>query len=256
MKSEPSLPATPKTEATETRSQAYYDEFSQHYDDRRGGNVPGGYHDMLDQLETDFVRRFAVDRDLLEVGCGTGLLLERFASFARRAKGIDLSEGMLSHARARGLDVVQGSATALPFADESFDVACSFKVLAHIPDIRTALSEMTRVVRPGGLVIGEFYNPRSLRAVAKRAAGYRKIGRSFTEEAVHTRFDSPEDIASLMPANTKLVAARGIRIVTPFAKALELPLLGPLMFDLEMRLADTAFSRFAGFYAVAYEKMR
>jgi ubiquinone/menaquinone biosynthesis C-methylase UbiE len=244
--------STPKDEA---RSQAYYDEFSTHYDDRRGGNVPGGYHDMLDQLETDFVRRFAVDRDLLEVGCGTGLLLERFAQFAKTAKGIDLSEGMLSHARARGLDVVQGSATDLPFADNTFDVACSFKVLAHIPDIEKALSEMTRVVRPGGLVIGEFYNPRSLRALAKRAAGARKIGRSFTEEAVHTRFDSPEDIDKLMPRNTRLVASRGIRILTPFAKALEIPFFGPALFDLEMRLADTSFARFAGFYAVAYEKI-
>ncbi len=143
-------PATNDDHLEATR--AYYDEFAHRYEDRRDGRDPSGYHDMLDDLELGFLRRFAEGRDVLEVGCGTGLLLRRMAKFARSAKGVDLSPGMLERARARGLDVTEASATSLPFADASFDVACSFKVLAHVRDVQRALAEMARVVRPGGTI--------------------------------------------------------------------------------------------------------
>ena len=84
----------------EARSKSYYDEFSRRYDDRRGGREPGGYHDLLDDLEVGVVERYGAGKDVAEIGCGTGLLLERFARFARTAKGIDLSPGMLEKARA------------------------------------------------------------------------------------------------------------------------------------------------------------
>src|SRR5262245_56632896 len=131
------------------KTKAYCDEFAEVYEDRRDGNDPGGYHDLLDDLEVEYVERFGRGLDVLEVGCGTGLILRRIKDFARTARGVDLSPGMLERARACGLDVVQGSATELPFPDASFDVACSFKVLAHVRDIHRALAEMTRVVRPG-----------------------------------------------------------------------------------------------------------
>src|SRR5215208_6611178 len=146
-------------------TQAYYDEFSKGYEKRRGDNDPGGYHELVDDLEVDFATRYAAGGDLLEVGCGTGLLLERLAKVTRTAQGIDLSAGMLEKARSRGLDVRQGSAVDLPYPDASFDVTCSFKVLAHIEAIERALSEMIRVTRPGGVVLAEFYNPLSLRGV-------------------------------------------------------------------------------------------
>src|SRR6185436_4605752 len=96
-------------------TRAYYDEFSHRYDARRGGAEPGGYHDLIDDLEVGFTKRFGEGRDVLEVGCGTGLLLLRISRFARSARGVDLSPGMLARARERGLDVTEGSATVLPF---------------------------------------------------------------------------------------------------------------------------------------------
>lgn len=239
---------------SESTSRSYYDEFAKRYDDRRGGRVRDGYHDLIDDLEVGFVRPFASGRDLLEVGCGTGLLLERFAAMCKTAKGVDLSPGMLEKAKQRGLDVVEGSATALPFEDASFDVAVSFKVLAHIPDIRTALSEMTRVVRPGGHVIAEFYNPRSVRALAKRLAGPLPVGDAIKEDVVYTRFDKPEDIPSLAPSNVRVVAQRGIRIVTPAAKVLELPVVGEAFRRAEHMLCDGPLARLGGFYVVALRK--
>ena len=88
----------------------YYDAFAERYEAfLRGENDPGGYHELIDSLEAEFVQRFGHGRDVLEVGCGTGLLLRRIAAFARSARGVlYLSPGYVERARERGLDVVEG----------------------------------------------------------------------------------------------------------------------------------------------------
>ena len=186
----------------------YYDAFSADYERQRGENDPGGYHELLDELEAGYVGRYGAGRDVLEVGCGTGLVLVRIREFARSARGVDLSPGMLERARARGLDVQLGSATALPFEANQFDVTCSFKVLAHVPDIEKALSEMARVTRPGGMILAEFYNPYSLRGLAKRLGPAGKIADGANEHDVYTRFDSPARIAGLAPSRVRKTARR------------------------------------------------
>jgi ubiquinone/menaquinone biosynthesis C-methylase UbiE len=235
-------------------NRAYYDAFSAGYERARGQGSRGGYHDLIDELEAGFVRRFGAGGDVLEVGCGTGLVLERIQRFARSARGVDLSPGMLEQARARGLDVCLGSASALPFPDHSFDVSCSFKVLPHVRPIALALREMARVVRPGGHVLAEFYNPWSLRGLIKRFGPALPIARNVREDQVFTRFDSPRDVQALLPPGCRLVASRGIRIVTPSAWLMTLPgLKGALRFG-ETRLCDTPLARFAGFWIAALEK--
>ena len=232
----------------------YYDAFSAQYEDHRGERDPGGYHDLLDELEADFVERFGANRDVLEVGCGTGLVLQRIASFARRARGLDLSPGMLEKARARGLDVVEGSATALPFESESFDVTCSFKVLAHIPEIELALSEMARVTRPGGMVIAEFYNPHSLRGLLKRWGPAGIVAPQTNERDVYVRFDSPAAARRLVPDGCRVVATRGIRTVIPSAALMRSRPLRRLLRAAEWALCDSRFSAFSGFWLAAMEK--
>jgi ubiquinone/menaquinone biosynthesis C-methylase UbiE len=239
---------------THDANRAYYDAFSAGYEDHRGENDPGGYHDLLDELESEYVRRYGASRDVLEVGCGTGLVLSRIAKFARSARGVDLSPGMLEKARARGLDVVLGSATALPFEDNQFDVTCSFKVLAHVPEIEVALKEMVRVTRPGGIVLAEFYNPYSLRALLKRFGPAGRIAASANESHVYTRFDSPFGLRKLLPAGAFLVGARGVRIVTPTAKVMRTALGRSFFRAAERALCDSPLRVFAGFYVAAIEK--
>ena len=125
-------------------NQTYYDTFSNWYERDR----ERGYHKLVDDIQVDLVAAECTGRDVLELGCGTGALLRRVAPLARNAVGIDISEGMLAQAKARGLCCIHGSATDLPFADQSFDVVYSFKVLAHIEAIGRALSEVARVLRP------------------------------------------------------------------------------------------------------------
>src|SRR6188768_3345287 len=86
-------------------NRGYYDAFAKNYEAERGARSRGGYHDLIDELEAEFVRRFATGKDVLEVGCGTGLVLRRIAEFARSARGVDLSPKMLELARERQLDV-------------------------------------------------------------------------------------------------------------------------------------------------------
>jgi ubiquinone/menaquinone biosynthesis C-methylase UbiE len=238
----------------ETATRAYYDDFARGYEQHRRPNDPHGYHALLDELEVELVGRYGTNRDVLECGCGTGLLLERFARFARTAKGIDLSPGMLAKATERGLDACVGSVTALPFEDASFDVTCSFKVLAHVPQIGKALAEMARVTRPGGVILAEFYNPMSLRSLAKRALPAGKISARRRESEVYTRFDAPWVIPRILPPGTKIEGARGVRIVTPVAAAMRVPFLGSALKSLEVSLADGPMAVFGGFYIAVIRK--
>jgi SAM-dependent methyltransferase len=118
-------------------------------------------------------------RDILDAGCGTGGMLtwlERYAGGGRVA-GIDLSADALDFCRCRGLrDVAQASVTALPFADETFDLVTSFDVLVQLPgegSDETAMREMFRVLRPGGVAFA-------------RAAAYEWM-RSGHDEALDTQ---------------------------------------------------------------------
>ena len=235
-------------------NRAYYDAFSAEYERERGKNDPGGYHELLDELEAGYVQRFGAGRDVLEVGCGTGLVLMRIREFARTATGVDLSPGMLEKAQARGLSVQLGSATELPFDSNRFDVTCSFKVLAHVPEIEKALSEMARVTRPGGMVLAEFYNPFSLRGLAKRLGPAGKIAEGANEHDVYTRYDSPARAKQLTPPGCAYIGARGVRITIPSAKLMRSRIGRRVFRAAEHALCDSPLRRLAGFYVAAYEK--
>ena len=230
----------------DAESRAYYDDFSAGYERERHR----GYHALLDELELNAVEPLVRGRDVLEVGCGTGLILEKLSKIARRAEGVDLSPGMLALAKERGLDVREGSATELPFDDASFDVAVSFKVLAHVPEIERALAEMARVCRPGGHVIAELYNPWSLRFLAKRLAGPQPISDGRTEADVYTRWDPPTRLKKLLPSSVELVGVHGVRVFTPAAFVHRIPVVGSLFAQAE-RLAVTSPLRWFGGFLVA-----
>ncbi|MBI4891104.1 MAG: class I SAM-dependent methyltransferase [Acidobacteria bacterium] len=94
---------------------------------------------------------------MLEVGCGTGynarLLEDRYRC---AVTALDLSAPALRHCRRRGLNsVVRGNLASLPFRSHSFDAAMALDVLVYFPpgSEHTAMRELARVVRPGGLVV-------------------------------------------------------------------------------------------------------
>jgi ubiquinone/menaquinone biosynthesis C-methylase UbiE len=231
-------------------NETYYDAFASSYEARRHH----GYHLLLDQLQAGIVEPSARGREVLEVGCGTGLILSRLAPVARRTVGVDLSTNMLEKARARGLDVELADATALPFPDASFDVSYSFKVLAHIEALGAALAEMTRVTRPGGRLFFEFYNRHSLRFLARRVRGGQAVAAGIDDNQVFVRFDTLAELLPQLPAGAAFVRLHGVRIVTPFPALLSLPVMGRAVAAVERRLVSSTLARFGGFLVLECER--
>lgn len=94
-------------------------------------------------------------RKVLDAGCGTGRLLE-LLGHPPHHQGVDLSPEALAFCRERGLQNVQkADIAALPFADKTFDAVICASVLYHrwVPDVDQALSELCRVLKPGGVLI-------------------------------------------------------------------------------------------------------
>jgi ubiquinone/menaquinone biosynthesis C-methylase UbiE len=96
-------------------------------------------------------------RTVLEIGCGAAQCARWLTTQGAHAVGLDLSHRQLQHGRRLDLDTdvsvpsVCGTATALPFADDSFDVAFSaFGALQFVYDAATAVAEVARVLQPGG----------------------------------------------------------------------------------------------------------
>ena len=94
---------------------------------------------------------------LLDVGCGTGFLLDILAK-QRPARycGVDLSDEMIRMARNKQIEVAEfavGSADKLPYPDESFDIVTCSQSFHHYPYPEQAMREAKRVLKPGGLYI-------------------------------------------------------------------------------------------------------
>jgi SAM-dependent methyltransferase len=96
-------------------------------------------------------------KDVLEVGCGSAPCSRWLAIQGARVTAFDLSAGMLRYAAAAGeatgidLPLVRANAERLPFASESFDIACSaFGAIPFVTDLAGTFREVARVLRPGG----------------------------------------------------------------------------------------------------------
>lgn len=102
---------------------------------------------------------------VLDAGCGPGVVLEEIAKRGHKATGMDFSREMVEHAsRAAGngglklCGCIQGDLEALPFKDSAFDAVVCVGVLQYLPDDKAGLSELRRVLKPGGLAIVTFPN--------------------------------------------------------------------------------------------------
>lgn len=136
---------------------------------------------------------------VLDVGCGPGNFTRALAGAVRDGQvvGLDASQTMLERAVLEGVPAnvayVRGDASALPFADESFDAVNCFAALYLIADPMRALDEIARVLAPGGRVAVLTSVNRGLLpawvvdAVVRRATGVRVFGRHEITEALSDR---------------------------------------------------------------------
>ena len=93
------------------------------------------------------------DFNLLDVGCGTGAVLQQAKRFAHPV-GADFTELALTKCQKRGLtDLALSDATALPFQSGSFQAVVGLDIFEHVLDHEAAIAEAFRVLRPGGVLV-------------------------------------------------------------------------------------------------------
>ena len=135
----------------------------------------------------------AVGERILDVGCGPGFyvaeLCDRVGPTGHVA-GVDLSRPMLALATSRvaerdNVELAEAPATALPFADGSFDAAVSVQVLEYVADLAGALGELHRVIRPGGRVVVWDVDWETLSMRSGDAARMRRVLDAWDRHLVH-----------------------------------------------------------------------
>jgi ubiquinone/menaquinone biosynthesis C-methylase UbiE len=144
---------------------------------------------------------------LLDLGTGTGRMLELFAPLAVRAVGVDASAEMLSVARAnleragvRNAMVRQGDLFALPVEPGAYDLVIIHQVLHYLDDGARALREAARALRPGGRLVIVDFAPHELEFLREDFA-HRRLG--FPRETI----DHWLEAAKLQPQSYRVVEA-------------------------------------------------
>ena len=111
-------------------------------------------------------------RLVLDVGCGSGAMESELRSPGRTVVGVDISAAEVARARSRGVaELALADGRALPFADASFDCVVTTLGLAVIQPTATLLDEVTRVLRPGGVLVGLVPTVRPVSVADLRVAG-------------------------------------------------------------------------------------
>jgi ubiquinone/menaquinone biosynthesis C-methylase UbiE len=107
-------------------------------------------------------------KKLLDIACGTGVLTEQFVRMGADVTAIDLTPKAVELTKKRlalyGLtaQVIEGDAQKLPFPDNSFDYVCAWGCLMHMPMTEKAISEIHRVLKPGGIGLAMMYHRNSV----------------------------------------------------------------------------------------------
>jgi ubiquinone/menaquinone biosynthesis C-methylase UbiE/DNA-binding transcriptional ArsR family regulator len=165
-------------QARATAAQAYFRAHAAEWDRIRKLHV-------ADEAVEDAIRAALSDkpfRSLLDLGTGTGRMLEMFGPDIERGLGLDLSLDMLLLARdrleragLRNCSVRQGDIYDLPLANDSFDVVIVHQVLHFLDDGARAIREAARVLRPGGRLLVVDFAPHEQEFLREQFA-HRRLG--------------------------------------------------------------------------------
>ncbi len=119
----------------------------------RAMRVDRKYYEFMYERIPERIR----DKEVLELATGPGLLAKHVSGASKRMVAADYSDGMIREAKKgeypEQLTFEVADATALPYADDSFDVVIIANALHIIPEPERALSEIDRVLRSGGMLI-------------------------------------------------------------------------------------------------------
>ncbi|MGB9175270.1 MAG: methyltransferase domain-containing protein [Methanoregula sp.] len=134
-----------KTEKIRQHYDGVADTYDHHYDHHRGRK----YHT---HLSNHLMKALPEGGNLLDIGCGTGLFVEKYIRHGGQGTGLDISGKMVAKARRRCPDCefIVGTGESLPFKDCSFNAVSSVLVFSYVKNPVAMLSEVYRVLEPGG----------------------------------------------------------------------------------------------------------
>jgi ubiquinone/menaquinone biosynthesis C-methylase UbiE len=212
-------------------------------------------------------------KDVLEVGCGSGIAVQLFAEAGASVTAVDLTPWAVETTRRRldafGLEgeVREADGEHLPFADASFDLVFSWGVIHHTTDMGKALGELVRVCRPGGALVLMLYHRRSTfflayRGLARFLPLARRLGfhfegaRAGEREGLIARHFTRREVERMLAQR----GLEGIR-VEPYGQDAELLPLPrrvrlPITERLPRRLKDPLLRRFGHQLAITAHKPR
>jgi len=164
---------------------------------------------------------------ILDLGCGGGLIAEKFAKQGANVTGIDLSEKALcaarDHAAAGGLQISYelGKAEEIPVADGLFDAVVCADCLEHVGDLERVIEQVSRVLKDGGVFCYDTFNRNFLSKViitwiveSRLRREYRRLNVSERAFGIHdwSKFIKPEELTEIMARHGLVKGeAKGIR---------------------------------------------
>lgn len=137
----------------EKEAENYEDQQPEIYNEREQRRINSALKWAKGNIDTD-----SFEMKALDLGCGTGNILEKLTPIFDKVIGMDLSGEMLSVAQSEHFDegnnveLVRGRASKLPFPENHFDFVSFYSVLHHFPNFIGPISEASRVLRPGGIL--------------------------------------------------------------------------------------------------------
>jgi ubiquinone/menaquinone biosynthesis methyltransferase len=174
-------------------------------------------------------------RDLaaLDLACGTGDIAFELARHGARVVGLDITPRMVEIARSKrkagGPALMVGDMMALPVADQQFDVVTTGYGLRNVPDLRGALRETARVLRPGGLLLSLDFNRPDTALMRGIYLGYLTVVGSLLGYALHRDPDTYRYIPESLRRYPGAGAVAAMMREEGFSTATWEPVLGGLM---------------------------
>lgn len=138
-----------------------------------------GTNRLKNQVEVDLCAKYAVGRDILDVGIGTGRASLPLARRGFNLTGVDSSQAMLDECRRLAAEtpvlLIAGDVSHLPVQGGQYDTLLSLNVMTHFPHWQDVMAEWKGVVRPGGRIVFDIYSLDHLSYVSGRPVGIEEL---------------------------------------------------------------------------------
>lgn len=154
---------------------------------------------------------------ILDVGCSRGFYVKAMEAYTSDVIGVDNSAASVSNAVSENVEL--GDATQLRFADDSFDKVFSLHTIEHLPDPRALLSEIGRVLKPGGMAV-IVYPWELFRGMQAIGAAIRLYRNPFRAGRIHLHRLTPARVRAFLNGtmlaheHSELAPAMGLQFMT------------------------------------------